>query len=196
MTTVAKLFEGENLAYEYVPIELDMDWKSTVSLHDLAMMESIALHSLALARNTNIVSRPLDENAPSEKTRFQVTRDDAAGKYRMVFSFPLRTQLSLGALNRIHALFPNKIIQEDTITGTNHRLTSQDLVWSIWMHTHSSYDRAEYLVLHATPTVVVTHVYPEPIGKGNEGRGVKRQRPSDDSPAHERVVKSRKEPRD
>lgn len=197
-TVAAKLFEGENLDYEYVPIEVGMDWSATVDKHDLGMMETVALLSLALARNTNVVSRPMgtgnnNNNNASAKTRFQVTRDNTAQTYHMVFNFPLHVQISYGKLARIHALFPNRIIGEETRCSTNPKLTSQDLSFTIWMHTRSFYDRAEIFVLHADPVVQVTHVYPEPVGKNGEGRGVKRQREATDSPANDRAVKSRKD---
>jgi hypothetical protein len=202
------LFEGRDaLDYQYVPIEMGMDFKDVVSPHDLAMAETIVLMTVAVARNNEITLSPSpppneesDEGSRTDtpirarqnqrdKTRFQVSKDVNTHRYVFTFSFPTGTRVDLESANRIFASYPNRIIQREsapfiTLDG------SLGWRWTVTMHGHSMYSRADVLQLHSDPTIQITHVFPESFGRNGEGRGVKRQR---DAESQDRRVRGKKD---
>lgn len=194
-----RLSEGPDMDYVYVPIAMGKDFRTVVDPHDHDMMESISLAAIALGRQTATVSKTPDDDddddletaREKEKIRFQVTCSPKERLYRMTFSYPADTPISLYKVNEIYSLFPNRIIPEEISVQYSENLRSQLLRLCVTTHGTSFYSRADIIFYHKEPRVHVTHIFSDE--KGAEGQGVKRQREGDDTGTGDRSVRAKKD---
>lgn len=117
-------------------------------------------------------------SASLTRTNFQVTKNIRTHRYSLVFEFPRGAHFSLRDQNHVFSLFPTRIIQDESepLMTANGRLGYR---WVVTMDPYTVYSNAEAILLRTDPVILpVTHVFPETIGRNNEGRGVKRQRES------------------
>lgn len=201
-----KLLENTKMGVNYIPLEPGRPWQDFVLPADHMMVETIILASSKGTREVNIPGtggqtsgakngdeededededdistaspppKPQDRSSNMYRTNYQITMNAQAHRYSIILEFPRGSRFSVEAICQIYNSHPNRIIQAESEPFVSP-YGLQGFRWTVTMDGWTIYSRADIIFLHSDPRLqTVTHVFPETIGRNNEGKGIKRQR--------------------